>query len=138
MCYPNPCGPNGLCRPSSGGSFVCSCTSGYFGTPCRPECTVNTDCPMDRSCLNQKCVDPCPGVCGINAICSVMAHSPKCSCKERFTGNPYSRCYGMDIAKEMIMFIIYHLNILDLFANFSIFYIICNFFGNFFHIFVTF
>ena len=92
-CYPNPCGINGNCRPSTGGSFVCSCAPGYFGTPCRPECSRNTDCPMDRTCLNQKCVDPCPGVCGVNAECTVVSRSPICRCRDGYTGNPFSRCY---------------------------------------------
>ncbi|XP_047739044.1 uncharacterized protein LOC108675679 isoform X2 [Hyalella azteca] len=92
-CYPNPCGPNGLCSPSVGGSFVCSCAPGYLGTPCRPECTSPTDCPMNEDCRNLKCVDPCPGTCGIDAICSVIGHAPICRCREGFTGDPFSRCY---------------------------------------------
>lgn len=93
QCFPNPCGPNGVCYPSTGGSFVCSCTPGYFGTPCRPECTVDPDCPMNKACYKQKCVDPCPGVCGVNSECSVVSHSPKCSCRDGYTGDSFSRCY---------------------------------------------
>ncbi|KAF2350556.1 EGF-like domain [Trinorchestia longiramus] len=93
LCQPNPCGPNGICTASVAGSFVCSCAPGYLGTPCRPECILPTDCPMNEDCRNQKCVDPCPGTCGLDAICSVIGHAPICRCRDGFTGDPFSRCY---------------------------------------------
>lgn len=68
VCRPSPCGPNSKCREMNGNP-VCQCEDDYIGTPpkCRPECSVNTDCPLDRFCMNQKCVDPCIGACGSNA-----------------------------------------------------------------------
>lgn len=92
-CSPSPCGPYSVCRVINGNG-VCSCQSGYFGTPptCRPECMVSTDCPQDRACLNQKCQDPCPGTCGLNARCQVVNHNPICSCRADFTGDPFIRC----------------------------------------------
>ncbi|KAL1451866.1 hypothetical protein WDU94_006202 [Cyamophila willieti] len=92
-CQPSPCGPNSQCREVNH-QAVCSCLPNYFGSPpaCRPECTVNSDCPLDKACFNQKCVDPCPGSCGYRARCSVYNHEPVCTCPPGYTGNPFSQC----------------------------------------------
>ncbi|KAJ9598210.1 hypothetical protein L9F63_011093, partial [Diploptera punctata] len=92
-CAPSPCGPYSICRVRSGHA-VCSCQAGYIGSPptCRPECIVSTECPQDKACINQKCVDPCPGTCGLNAQCQVVNHNPICSCRQGFTGDPFVRC----------------------------------------------
>lgn len=70
VCNPSPCGVNTICR-RSGNSFVCECAHGYFGNAyeagCKPECTVNADCPLSKSCSNYHCIDPCINVCGYNA-----------------------------------------------------------------------
>ncbi|XP_050544037.1 fibropellin-1 [Daktulosphaira vitifoliae] len=76
---------------------VCSCPKGYFGNPlvsCRAECLTHSDCPSDRpSCLGEKCVNPCTGVCGINANCEVRDHiKAVCSCPKTMTGDPFVRC----------------------------------------------
>lgn len=93
-CVPSPCGPNSQCREVNG-QAVCSCLPNYSGSPpgCRPECVVSSECPQDKACVNQKCVDPCPGVCGQNANCRVNNHSPICTCAPGYTGDPFSRCY---------------------------------------------
>lgn len=92
-CQPSPCGPNSQCREING-QAVCSCIVGYIGSPptCHPECVVNSDCPQNQACTNQKCRDPCPGTCGISAQCSVINHNPICSCPPRYTGDPFVRC----------------------------------------------
>ncbi|PSN29200.1 hypothetical protein C0J52_26427, partial [Blattella germanica] len=93
-CNPSPCGPNSQCR-NINGQGVCSCLPNYIGSPpgCRPECVVSTECPQNRACVNQKCIDPCPGTCGLNARCEVVNHSPICSCQAGFTGDPFTRCF---------------------------------------------
>lgn len=93
-CQPSPCGPNSQCRENNG-QAICSCLPNYIGSPpgCRPECTVSSECPQDKACVNQKCVDPCPGTCGLNAKCNVINHSPICSCSPGHTGDPFTRCY---------------------------------------------
>lgn len=95
-CQPNPCGPNSQCRNVNGQS-VCSCLPNYIGSPpsCRPECTVSSECDLNRACVNQKCIDPCPGTCGLNADCQVSNHNPICSCKPVMTGDPFFRCYSI-------------------------------------------
>lgn len=92
-CIPSPCGPYSQCNEINSHA-VCSCLPNYIGTPpaCRPECTSSSECSLDRACINQKCIDPCPGTCGINARCLVTNHNPICSCSPSFTGDPFIRC----------------------------------------------
>lgn len=93
-CEPSPCGPNSVCRVVNG-QAVCSCATDYFGSPpnCKPECVVSSECPMDKTCVHQKCVNPCPTPCGINSNCHVYYHSPICSCIIGYTGDPFSACH---------------------------------------------
>lgn len=90
---PSPCGLFSNCREQNGHA-VCSCIANYIGAPpnCRPECMSSSDCSQDRSCVNERCKDPCPGTCGNNALCRVVNHNPICSCMPGFTGDPFTRC----------------------------------------------
>lgn len=92
-CQPSPCGPNSQCRESNE-QAVCSCLPEYVGAPpiCRPECTISSECAADKACVAKKCVDPCPGTCGDQALCRVVNHSPICSCRTGFTGDAFYRC----------------------------------------------
>lgn len=94
-CQANPCGINAECHERNNAG-ACTCLPEYYGDPyveCRPECVMNSDCPKTRSCFNQKCVDPCVGVCSSNAECFVVNHSPLCTCLPGYTGNPSIGCY---------------------------------------------
>lgn len=94
-CSPTPCGINAICKERNGAGS-CSCVPEYYGDPyveCRPECIMNSDCPKNRACINQRCKDPCPGTCGLNAECHILNHSPACICIQGYTGNPQSSCY---------------------------------------------
>jgi hypothetical protein len=64
---------------------------------CRPECTINSDCPSDKACVNTRCIDPCPGVCGSNAECYVYNHNPVCQCSRDFVGDPFVACKSIAI-----------------------------------------
>lgn len=92
-CVPSPCGPNAQCR-TIGETPACSCLPNYIGRPpnCRPECSINEECPGNLACQNERCRDPCPGSCGIHASCVVVKHAPMCSCDPGFTGDPFSGC----------------------------------------------
>ncbi|KAK1134103.1 hypothetical protein K0M31_011885 [Melipona bicolor] len=90
-CNPSPCGSNALCRDG-----MCTCLPEYRGDPyygCRPECVQNPDCPLDRACNRNKCFDPCTGVCGRNAECVVINHTPMCSCPDGMSGNAFTACF---------------------------------------------
>lgn len=93
-CLPNPCGPNSICRVN-GHTSACSCLPNYIGRPpqCRPECTINSECPANLACINERCKDPCVGSCGISAVCNVVNHSPICTCQYLYTGDPFSGCH---------------------------------------------
>lgn len=111
-CNPSPCGPNAICREHNGAGS-CSCLPDYFGDPytgCRPECLMSSDCPFDKACLSLKCIDPCPGSCGINAECRVINHIPECSCVPGFTGDARGICKEVvTICKTFHQPHIYHL-----------------------------
>ena len=91
------CGQGAICEVV-GHQASCSCparTSGNPRTECRQlECVENTECPVGRSCVQNKCVDACTlaGVCGANAVCTVLTHTPLCSCSPGFTGDPTVGC----------------------------------------------
>lgn len=94
-CTPSPCGANAICREQNN-IGACQCLPDYYGNPydgCRPECVTNSECPNHLACLNNKCKDPCPGVCGQNAECRVVNHSPQCYCQIGFNGNPLAGCH---------------------------------------------
>lgn len=93
-CNPSPCGANAICR-EQGTAGACECLPEYFGNPyegCRPECVLNSDCPSNKACVQNKCKDPCPGSCGQNAQCHVVNHLPSCTCFPGYVGDPYRIC----------------------------------------------
>ena len=94
-CDPNPCGPNSNPPRNVGDRCQCTCLPEMIGSPpnCRPECTINADCPIDKACINRKCQDPCPGLCGVNAKCDVRNHNPICICIPGYIGDPFTQCY---------------------------------------------
>lgn len=92
-CQPSPCGPNAQCKEING-SPSCSCLPEFIGTPpgCRPECSSNSECANHLACVNNKCKDPCPGICGSSAECRVISHTPNCVCLPGYTGDPFVQC----------------------------------------------
>lgn len=81
----NACGENALCNVINH-KAVCSCPRGFIGTPfvrCyvrdvipppKPECVSDDECQTTKTCINNKCIDPCSlNNCGNNAKC--YAHS---------------------------------------------------------------
>lgn len=47
---------------------------------------------MNRACIRQKCQDPCPGTCGLEALCSITNHIPICTCPHGTTGDAFRQC----------------------------------------------
>lgn len=101
VCIPTPCGPNSRCTDVNN-QPICACLSGYYGSPpsCRPECISQSDCSLSKTCINQKCIDPCPGTCGYNAECRVINHNAVCQCPNYYTGDPFTRCTPIAIGKK--------------------------------------
>lgn len=100
-CVPTPCGPNSQCRTQNN-LAICSCLPSHIGRApnCRPECTVNSDCPSSSACINQKCQNPCIGSCGSNTECTVASHIPLCTCTHGFIGDPFRGCYEQPQCKN--------------------------------------
>lgn len=107
-CNPTPCGENAICTDRQRAA-ACQCIPEYFGDPyvaCRPECTINADCPSTKACQNLHCVDPCPGVCGINAECRVINHIPSCTCIPGYRGDPFTACSSIPSSKHFVVFLL--------------------------------
>lgn len=100
-CEPNPCGPFSVCK-NVAESATCSCKLGYVGVPplCSPECTINEDCPKDKTCNKEKCVNPCLGSCGFNANCRASNHLAICTCLVGYRGDPFVGCYEVQKGKK--------------------------------------
>ena len=100
-CNPSPCGVNAQCTERNRAAS-CKCIRDYIGNPyveCKPECVTNNECPRDKACVNQHCVDPCPGVCGAHATCRVTSHVPTCTCDPGYTGNAFISCQRITTCK---------------------------------------
>ena len=126
-CYPSPCGPYSVCE-LEGPRVVCSCQKGYFGRPpnCHPECLVNGECPPSQACIREKCLDPCQGTCGINALCTAVNHQAICSCPPGYTGDPFETCSkipgrSMNISFDLINLFFRGLPILKCVNNINFF-----------------
>lgn len=93
-CNPSPCGSGAICQENQGAA-LCQCPKGFIGNPhdaCHPGCSVDSDCPSDKACQAEKCVDPCQESCGLNAECNVRNHMSTCTCPEGYTGDPVVQC----------------------------------------------
>ena len=95
----NPCAVNAICQARNH-QADCRCPPGLVGDPfvrCeRVECNVNPDCPDDKGCVANKCVDPCltaqADVCAPTASCRVRAHVASCFCPPGTVGDPFVQC----------------------------------------------
>lgn len=59
------------------------------------ECKSDIDCPYDKACFNEKCLDPChygPLQCGRGADCFAQKHRANCVCPSGYQGNPLISC----------------------------------------------
>ena len=101
-CNPPPCGANAQCSVVSG-QAQCVCLANMIGTApnCRPECVLSSDCSANRACVNKKCVDPCPGACGVNAECRVVNHKPVCLCTAGHTGDAFNGCRPLPVVGKV-------------------------------------
>lgn len=59
------------------------------------ECTSDHDCPYHKSCINERCLDPCTHgsvSCGRDAECKVQFHRASCECPQGTQGDPRISC----------------------------------------------
>ena len=104
-CRTSPCGLNAICT-NQNGIPNCRCLPDYFGDPylaCTRECNVHSDCSINKACKDYHCIDPCPGLCGVNAQCRVINHIPTCTCEEGYVGDPFSSCRLRPISKKCLI-----------------------------------
>ena len=104
-CNPSPCGSNAICN-ERGNAASCKCILDYIGNPyieCKPECTINSECPRDKACVTNKCKDPCPGICGAKASCTVRSHIPQCTCDPGYSGNAFIACTRVTTCKFCLL-----------------------------------
>ncbi|KAI5719789.1 hypothetical protein M8J76_014878 [Diaphorina citri] len=102
-CDLSPCHPTALCK-NTAGSFVCSCAGGLIGDPttsgCHPAdvCSYDGQCPASAACVDGRCRNPCEAdeVCGRNAECAVVNHTPRCTCVAGTVGDPKSGCVKLE------------------------------------------
>ena len=91
------CGRGAVCSVVDHSPF-CSCparTTGDARSECKTlQCVENNDCDSGKSCVKNQCVDVCrlDGVCGGNAQCTTINHTPLCSCAPGHTGDPTVGC----------------------------------------------
>ena len=102
ICYTGVCGSNAQCREHNG-IAVCSCLPDFFGNPytgCRPECVSHAECARNKACENNKCIDPCEGICAPSALCRVHDHVAMCYCPDGYQGDPFTACTPQPITRE--------------------------------------
>lgn len=101
-CVPSPCGLFAQCTEMSS-TAVCRCLENYYGSPpnCRPECTINSDCINTKACVNERCINPCAGACGLNAECNIINHTPICSCIPGYQGDAFVKCQPIVISRKL-------------------------------------
>lgn len=93
----NPCAPSAECFVNNNRA-ECRCLSGYRGNPYEQcnviGCRSNSDCPTDKSCENQLCVNPCvySNPCSTRAECVSQNHIAVCRCPDGLIGNPLVEC----------------------------------------------
>jgi hypothetical protein len=92
-CIPSPCSPNFHCRFENN-HLVCSCLQNYVGRApnCRPECTINAECPSNLTCQGEGCKDPCRGTYGPHMTCVAVKNALMCLCLIGYTDDPFAGC----------------------------------------------
>lgn len=64
---------------------------------------INAECPANLACINERCKDPCIGVCGRFTTCSVLNHNSMCHCVAGYTGDPFTGCTEIIRSKSIYL-----------------------------------
>lgn len=63
------------------------------------ECKSDSECPFDKACINENCLDPCrnggTAQCGRGAECTIQSHHAQCTCPAGTQGNPLISCISV-------------------------------------------
>lgn len=100
-CTADKCGTRAKCSGINHRA-VCDCPPGFSGDPkiacIRMECSSDSECPLDKSCINNKCENPCEKTakCDINEVCSVYHHKPECACLPGYVSDLQRGCIIYD------------------------------------------
>ena len=108
VCGPDdlPCGGNAVCRGVQH-QAVCTCPPGLKGDPyvtcATRDCTHDSDCPPEKACINDHCVDPCAiaNPCDNSAECRVRDHEVDCSCPPGFQGDRGTACVRVEVSAQL-------------------------------------
>lgn len=63
-------------------------------------CSVSTECHVERVCMWNKCKDPCEeseNPCGKDARCKTVQHKKVCYCDDNWIGDPMVACTPGDV-----------------------------------------
>lgn len=71
---------------------------------------TNNECAHNLACVNERCINPCPGSCGQNAECTVINHNPVCTCYTGYEGDPLVVCHPA-LPPRKIFFLFHMLSI---------------------------
>lgn len=109
----NPCAPNAVCTAQN---HLASCHCPEYMSEGNPftycyqkdpvECEYDGECPNQRACINNKCVNPCEEIkpCSRNSICTVFDTLPVrtmiCSCPENMVPDDNGECKRILTPKE--------------------------------------
>lgn len=94
------CGNNTKCVQQNG-IGLCQCLPNFIGnayvgciraTKPDQKCLKHTDCLSTQTCIQNKCINPCPDFCPDNADCKINDHILVCSCKAGYSGDDYHYC----------------------------------------------
>ncbi|KAK0179436.1 hypothetical protein PV327_005188 [Microctonus hyperodae] len=56
------------------------------------KCESDKDCSKIHQCIGSECLNPCPGSCGIEALCYVTNQTISCECPRCYVGDPHKKC----------------------------------------------
>lgn len=97
------CGNNTKCVKQNG-IGICQCLPNHIGNPYQgctiaksavksvQKCLRHTDCLPTQTCIQSKCINPCPDFCPENADCKINDHILTCACKAGYSGDDYHYC----------------------------------------------
>ncbi len=72
------------------------------------ECDHDPECPNNRACIDNRCLDPCQdpqySSCGSGAECHTSLHRPICQCLVGWAGNPHEQCFQCMYQLDILCF----------------------------------